>query len=327
MSPFMGGGFGSGLRPQYPGGAGRAGGARAAALGARRADARSRCTRSATGRRMIQRIALGAKADGTLDAITHEAIAVTSQYEDFAPQGDRLVRRCSTSAPTRSTRTSSRGSIFRRRATCARRAPRPASMRSNAPWTSSRSRSSSIRSSCACAAIRTATRTTDQPYSSKSAARMLPAGRGGVRLGQAQPRAALDARRQRAGRLGHGDRRLGSAADADRGAHRAHRQRPCGGVLRHLRHRHRHLHDHGAGRGRHARPAARQRHASSSATRRCRNRRSKADRGSRPRCRTGSRRPADAVREELLRLAKTDAELAARGRRTPTRSRSRTASS
>jgi xanthine dehydrogenase YagR molybdenum-binding subunit len=32
----------------------------------------------------IERLALGAKADGTLDAITHEAIAVTSQFEEFS---------------------------------------------------------------------------------------------------------------------------------------------------------------------------------------------------------------------------------------------------
>jgi xanthine dehydrogenase YagR molybdenum-binding subunit len=32
----------------------------------------------------IERLALAAKADGTLDAITHEAIAVTSQFEDFS---------------------------------------------------------------------------------------------------------------------------------------------------------------------------------------------------------------------------------------------------
>jgi xanthine dehydrogenase YagR molybdenum-binding subunit len=32
----------------------------------------------------IERLALGAKAAGTLDAITHEAIAVTSQYEEFS---------------------------------------------------------------------------------------------------------------------------------------------------------------------------------------------------------------------------------------------------
>src|SRR3981189_1277096 len=35
---------------------------------------------------MIQRIALGASAGGALDAITHDAITVTSQYEDFYRQ-------------------------------------------------------------------------------------------------------------------------------------------------------------------------------------------------------------------------------------------------
>ena len=35
---------------------------------------------------MIQRIALGANADGTLDAIKHDAVTVTSQYENFHRQ-------------------------------------------------------------------------------------------------------------------------------------------------------------------------------------------------------------------------------------------------
>jgi len=35
---------------------------------------------------MIQRIALGAKADGTLDAITHDAVTLTSQYENYFRQ-------------------------------------------------------------------------------------------------------------------------------------------------------------------------------------------------------------------------------------------------
>jgi xanthine dehydrogenase YagR molybdenum-binding subunit len=35
---------------------------------------------------MIQQIELGANAGGTLDAITHEATTVTSQYEDFYRQ-------------------------------------------------------------------------------------------------------------------------------------------------------------------------------------------------------------------------------------------------
>ena len=82
MSAFMGGGFGSGLRPQYQ--------VVLAVLGARalKRSVRLVLTRQqmySLGYRpaMIQQIQLGAKADGTLDAITHDAITVTSQYEDF----------------------------------------------------------------------------------------------------------------------------------------------------------------------------------------------------------------------------------------------------
>jgi xanthine dehydrogenase YagR molybdenum-binding subunit len=82
MSPFVGGAFGSGLRPQYQ--------VVLAVLAARalRRSVRVVLTRQqmySLGYRpaMIQRIQLGAKGDGTLDAITHDAITVTSQYEDF----------------------------------------------------------------------------------------------------------------------------------------------------------------------------------------------------------------------------------------------------
>jgi xanthine dehydrogenase YagR molybdenum-binding subunit len=83
MSPFMGGGFGAGLRPQYQ--------VVLAVLGAR-ALQRPVCvmlTRAqmyALGHRpaTIERLALGANSGGTLDSMTHEAIAVTSQFEEFA---------------------------------------------------------------------------------------------------------------------------------------------------------------------------------------------------------------------------------------------------
>ncbi|HEU4930093.1 MAG TPA: xanthine dehydrogenase family protein molybdopterin-binding subunit [Candidatus Krumholzibacteria bacterium] len=84
-SPFMGGGFGSGLRPQYQ--------VVLAALAVRKLERSVRVvlTRQqmyGLGYRpaMIQRIELGAKAGGTLEAITHGAITVTSQYEDFHRQ-------------------------------------------------------------------------------------------------------------------------------------------------------------------------------------------------------------------------------------------------
>jgi xanthine dehydrogenase YagR molybdenum-binding subunit len=83
LSPYMGGGFGSGLRPQYQ--------ALLAVLGAK---ALQRSVRLVLTRHQmyalayrpasIERLALGAQPGGTLDAITHEAIAVTSRYEDFS---------------------------------------------------------------------------------------------------------------------------------------------------------------------------------------------------------------------------------------------------
>jgi xanthine dehydrogenase YagR molybdenum-binding subunit len=85
MSPYMGGGFGSGLRPQYQ-----------VLLAALAALALKRSVRVVLSRHemyglgyrpaMIQRIGLGAKPDGTLDAVMHEAVTVTSQYEDFYRQ-------------------------------------------------------------------------------------------------------------------------------------------------------------------------------------------------------------------------------------------------
>jgi xanthine dehydrogenase YagR molybdenum-binding subunit len=85
MSPFMGGGFGSGLRPQFQ-----------SVLAGLAARALQRPVRLVLTRQqmyvlgyrpaMIQRIALGANSGGTLDAITHDAVTVTSQYEDFHRQ-------------------------------------------------------------------------------------------------------------------------------------------------------------------------------------------------------------------------------------------------
>jgi xanthine dehydrogenase YagR molybdenum-binding subunit len=82
LSPYVGGAFGSGLRPQYH-----------LPLAVMAALALKRSVRLVLTRQQmftfgyrpgtIQRLALGAKAGGTLDAIMHDAIATTSQYEDF----------------------------------------------------------------------------------------------------------------------------------------------------------------------------------------------------------------------------------------------------
>jgi xanthine dehydrogenase YagR molybdenum-binding subunit len=82
LAPFVGGAFGSGLRPQYH-----------LPLAVMGALALKRSVRLVLTRRQmftfgyrpgtIQRIALGARRGGTLDAVMHDAIAMTSQYEDF----------------------------------------------------------------------------------------------------------------------------------------------------------------------------------------------------------------------------------------------------
>lgn len=82
VSPFVGGAFGSGLRPQYH--------LPLAMMAARslRRPVRVSLTRAQMftfGHRpaSIQHVALGARRDGRLEAIIHEAVGETSQFEDF----------------------------------------------------------------------------------------------------------------------------------------------------------------------------------------------------------------------------------------------------
>src|SRR3954451_9440060 len=83
VSPFVGGAFGSGLRPQHQ-----------VALAVLAARALQRSVRLVLTRQQMyslgyrpwatQHVALGAGPDGALDAITHDVLSITSQYEDFA---------------------------------------------------------------------------------------------------------------------------------------------------------------------------------------------------------------------------------------------------
>ncbi len=82
VSPFVGGAFGLGLRPQYE-----------VVLVVLAARALKRSVRLVLTREQmyglsyrpatIERLAIGANAAGTLNAVTHEAIAMTSAYEEF----------------------------------------------------------------------------------------------------------------------------------------------------------------------------------------------------------------------------------------------------
>ena len=145
MSPFVGGAFGVGLRPLFE-----------VALAVLAASALRRSVRVVLTRRqmyalgygpaIIQQIALGANTGATLDAITHHAVTVTSQYEDYNRQETGWSGVLYTCADARITRMNSPSSTFRHRAICAAQAARRASMRLNARWMSFlRLRSRSIR--------------------------------------------------------------------------------------------------------------------------------------------------------------------------------------
>ncbi len=83
LSPFVGGAFGSGLRPQYE-----------LVLAVLGAQALKRSVRLVLTRQQmytlgyrpgtIEHVALAAKADGALEATCHDAVAMTSRYEAFA---------------------------------------------------------------------------------------------------------------------------------------------------------------------------------------------------------------------------------------------------
>src|SRR5262249_36539415 len=82
LLPFVGGAFGAGLRPQY-----QVFLAVMAALELKR-SVRVTLTRRqmfSLGRRphTLQRVALGAKSDGSLQALKHEAVAEASRFEDY----------------------------------------------------------------------------------------------------------------------------------------------------------------------------------------------------------------------------------------------------
>ncbi len=82
LSPFVGGAFGAGLRPQYE-----------VFLAVLAARVLNRSVRVVLTRQQMfglthrpatwQRVALGADADGRLEAVIHEAVAETSRFEDF----------------------------------------------------------------------------------------------------------------------------------------------------------------------------------------------------------------------------------------------------
>ena len=189
ISPFVGGAFGSGLRPQY-----QLFLAVMAALELKR-SVRVVLTRDQMftfGYRpdTIQTVALGANPDGVLQAIIHEAVAGTSHFEDFH---ENVVgwSACSITAIMSGWPTSLPRSIPPHRPTCARLADnRGVRARDRHGRACLRDRRRSGRA--ALAELCREDENEDKPHSSR-AARMLSARCRAVRLVQAQSSAPLDA--------------------------------------------------------------------------------------------------------------------------------------
>ena len=257
MSPFVGGGFGSGLRPQFE-----------VVLAVLAARALQRSVRVVLTRpqmyvlgyrpAMIQRIELGANAGGTLDAITHDAITVTSQYEDYFRQEtgwSGLLYKCANAKYEHKLARLDLADLLRH----ARVQVPPTAvfaLESAMDELAVALKLDPLELRLRCYSERD--QNNDRPFSSKALRECYRQGAEafGWDKRNPEPRSMRDG-----GDLVGWGMATGiweAFADADHCAYRAERQRPCGGRVRNLRYRHRHLHHHGAGRGRHARAAARE---------------------------------------------------------------------
>ena len=232
MSPFVGGAFGSGLRPQFQ--------VVLAVLAARalqrsvrvvltRQQMYALCYRPA----MIQRIALGANSGGTLDAITHDAITVTSQYEDFFRQEtgwSGLLYKCANAkyahklakldlptssdmrAPSAATGVYALECAMDELAVVLKLDPLELRLR--------------------CYSDRDQHK--DLPYSSKALRECYSQGADAFGWHKRNPEPRSMREGARLGRVGDGDGCLGRVSGADHGAHCALRQRACRGRMRDL---------------------------------------------------------------------------------------------
>ena len=256
MSPFVGGAFGSGLRPQFE--------VVLAVLAARalRRSVRVVLTRPqmyALGYRpaMIQRIELGANTGGTLDAITHDAITVTSQYEDYFRQEtgwSGLLYKCANA------RYAHKLARLDLPTSCDMRAPSAATgvyaLECAMDELAVALKLDPLELRLRCYSDRD--QNNDRPFSSKALRECYRQGAEafGWDKRNPEPRSMRDGGDLVGWGMATGIWEASQTPITVRIV--AERQRPCGGRVRNLRHRHRHLHHHGAGRGRHARAAARE---------------------------------------------------------------------
>ena len=167
----------------------------------------------------IERLALGAKADGTLVGMSHEAIAVTSQFEEFSRNDTgwgALLYKCPNTK-------------FEHKLV---RLDLPTSTDMRAPGAATgvyalegamdelavALKIDPLELRLKCYSDRD--QNENLPYTSKQLRECYSQGAAAFGWAKRTP-APLDARRYGVGRLGYGHRGLGSPADASGGAHRA----------------------------------------------------------------------------------------------------------
>src|SRR5262249_7189576 len=171
LSPYVGGGFGSGLRPQYE--------LPLAVLAARalKRSVRVTLTRQqmfTLGYRAanVHEMMLAADQDGNLASFRHEAVSMTSQFEDFQRDlvnWSSLLYRCANSELGQRLVKLDQNTPCDMRAPGGRKPPMP----SNARWMSSPMRRTSIRSNCGWSTTRTMTRSRIDAIAAKSCANAI----------------------------------------------------------------------------------------------------------------------------------------------------------
>ena len=207
VSPYVGGAFGSGLRPQY-----QLFLAVMAALQLQR-SVRVSLTRDQMftfGYRpwTINKVMLGADPDGRLQAVMHEAVAGTSRFEDFQENvvnWSGLLYHCD------NVRLDYKLAQLDTATPIDMRAPGapPRHLRARIRHGRARLRHGRRPGRAPAQELRREGRERQQALHQQGAACRLQARRRALRLVAARPRAPLHARRARARRLGHGERRLG----------------------------------------------------------------------------------------------------------------------
>ena len=238
-SPYVGGAFGSGLRPQYQ--------VFLAVLAARllRRSIRVTLTRPqmfSFGHRpqTIQRIAIGATSEGKLQSIIHQATAETSRFEDYSEMvtnWSALLYECA--------------NVACRHDVVPLDVYTPLDMRApGAAWGvyALESALDEMAVLAACDPIQLRLRNyaeTDQverrPFSSKNLRECYAAGTG-IRMGSPGAPTSIDGRRSQSNRLGNVRRNLGSSAAGGDGQSHVVVRRSLDATMCHSRYRHWHLH-------------------------------------------------------------------------------------